>query len=99
MPDHVKAALQKIREDLAWRGPSGKTLAYAVIPRDQAEALIQHIDTALLNSGHCPICLGSVITGYGMAGGGMGVYLFCDDCQQVVTKFPDADDNRDPPRP
>jgi hypothetical protein len=29
--------------------------------------------------------------GYGMAGGGMGIYTFCDLCERVVDKVQDHD--------
>jgi len=31
--------------------------------------------------------------GYGLAGGGMGSYTYCNDCHQVIEKWPDADED------
>lgn len=38
--------------------------------------------------GKCPTCGNYLQTGFGLAGGGYGVYEYCDndDCQKVVTK-------------
>ena len=30
--------------------------------------------------------------GYGLAGGGMGAYIYCTDCNQVIEKTLDHDD-------
>ena len=39
----------------------------------------------------CPKCGGQTEDGFGMAGGGFGVYTYCTSCGEVVTKseFPD----------
>lgn len=34
----------------------------------------------------CPNCGGKTETGYGLAGGGMGVYSYCEKCGGVVSK-------------
>jgi len=31
--------LKKIEDDLAWRGPNGRTLGHVMLPREQAEYL------------------------------------------------------------
>ncbi len=38
--------------------------------------------------GTCPKCANVLQTGFGLAGGGYGVYEYCDSdsCQRVVTK-------------
>lgn len=35
---------------------------------------------------NCPKCNTEVIDGFGMAGGGMGVYGMCPKCERVVWK-------------
>ena len=39
-----KAALAKITEQLAWRGPNGKTMGHVVLKREVADALQKYID-------------------------------------------------------
>lgn len=34
----------------------------------------------------CPKCRGPVHVGFGLAGGGYGVYSYCDVCESVVSK-------------
>jgi hypothetical protein len=34
----------------------------------------------------CPTCKGELQQGFGLAGGGMGVYGFCEPCGRVVWK-------------
>ena len=34
----------------------------------------------------CPTCKGPLETGFGLAGGGMGVYGYCDKCEKIVWK-------------
>ncbi len=34
----------------------------------------------------CPACGGDLQDGYGMAGGGFGVYQYCDPCGKIVSK-------------
>ena len=36
--------------------------------------------------GICPRCGGLLEQGFGLAGGGFGVYEYCPTCAQVVTK-------------
>lgn len=61
-----------------------------------------HIDAAKKRSdlpdvggtdGKCPTCGGELEIGFGLAGGGYGVYEYCDNetCAKVVTKT-DEDD-------
>lgn len=42
--------------------------------------------------GKCPKCNSPTEDGFGLAGGGFGVYTYCPKCEEVVTKseFPDA---------
>lgn len=39
----------------------------------------------------CPRCGAETEMGYGLAGGGCGVYLWCDVCQDVVSKTQDEE--------
>ena len=41
----------------------------------------------------CPNCKekGNVMTGYGMFGGGMGPYVYCDTCGKVIAKSQDPE--------
>ena len=44
MPDadrdaKLAAALHKLDDDLGWRGPGGRVMAYMLLPRDLAEAV------------------------------------------------------------
>ena len=34
----------------------------------------------------CPACKGPLEMGFGLAGGGMGVYGYCEKCERVVWK-------------
>lgn len=38
--DDIAVAVAKIHEDLAWRGPNGKTLGHVVLDREKARALL-----------------------------------------------------------
>ena len=40
-------ALAKMDDDLAWRGPGGRTMAYILLPRDLAEAVRDEIRTRI----------------------------------------------------
>ena len=40
----------------------------------------------------CPICGGKVALGFGFAGGGLGCYTYCDNCQKVVSKSVEPED-------
>jgi len=37
-------------------------------------------------NGRCPKCGDDLETGFGLAGGGYGVYEFCDQCGDIITK-------------
>lgn len=37
----------------------------------------------------CPGRTGDFVAGYGLAGGGIGVYLSCDTCYKIVAKDQD----------
>lgn len=42
MPDRdamLRAALAKMEDDLQWRGPAGRTMAYVLLPRELAEVV------------------------------------------------------------
>jgi hypothetical protein len=43
------------------------------------------------SDGPCPKCGGKTQTGFGLAGGGYGVYAFCDSCGEVVSKTLEED--------
>ena len=58
-----------------------------------------HIDAAEKRSdlpdcgdtnGVCPQCKGGLQICYGLAGGGVGVYEYCEACGEVVTKTDEA---------
>lgn len=38
------------------------------------------------DTGRCPKCAGETEEGYGHAGGGLGIYTFCEPCGLIVTK-------------
>lgn len=42
--------------------------------------------------GVCPRCKRELELGFGLAGGGYGVYEFCPTCRIVVTKTQEKDD-------
>lgn len=42
-PLHVQA-IDKLRADLEWHGPSGKVMGHVVLPRALAQALLKAID-------------------------------------------------------
>jgi uncharacterized protein (UPF0212 family) len=35
---------------------------------------------------HCPACNSELQSGFGLAGGGYGVYMYCEKCERVVEK-------------
>ena len=35
----------------------------------------------------CPHCGGPLIDGFGLAGGGYGIYQYCEPCERVVFKL------------
>lgn len=41
----VQAAYVKLRDDLAWRGQTGKRMSYVAIPRVHAEALLKVLES------------------------------------------------------
>lgn len=43
------------------------------------------------HDGTCPTCSDELVTGYGLAGGGIGVYEYCERCRKVVSKTPDPE--------
>ena len=40
-PPPVAAAIAKIEEDLAWRGPNDRVMGYVVLPREAGVALLE----------------------------------------------------------
>lgn len=59
----------------------------------EPDQIIGHIASAEVRDGildHqvelCPKCGSQLIEGWGLAGGGMGVYGYCDPCGRVVWK-------------
>lgn len=44
------------------------------------------------NNGRCARCHGELESGFGLAGGSFGVYLYCDKCGEVVQKTEIHDD-------
>jgi len=40
----------------------------------------------------CPICHGELEDGYGLAGGGIGVYGYCPSCERIIWKCEDMGD-------
>lgn len=67
------------------------------MPNEVAKPLTIHIDAAEKNpslpdcgatDGMCPTCGHPLETGFGLAGGGYGVYEYCanEGCNKVVTK-------------
>lgn len=63
---------------------------------DENDKLLLHVDAAEKRDGlpgfdqdaPCPTCGGVVETGFGLAGGGYGVYSFCPACAVVISKSP-----------
>ena len=43
MTDAVDA-LERLKTELAWRGPNGKAMGHAMLPRHQAEALVELVE-------------------------------------------------------
>jgi hypothetical protein len=43
MSGQVKAAIDKLRDDLSWRGPNGKPLGYVCLPRELAQAVLDQL--------------------------------------------------------
>ena len=40
MTPELLAAIEKMETDLNWRGPGGRTMAYILLPRELAEAVL-----------------------------------------------------------
>jgi hypothetical protein len=58
------------------------------------DGTLVHVDSSSIREGildhqveKCPTCKGSLIDGFGLAGGGFGVYGYCDKCNRVVWKY------------
>ena len=64
----------------------------AMIHIDAAEKRVDLPDVGETD-GKCPSCGATLQTGFGLAGGGYGVYEYCasDECNRVVTKTDVAD--------
>ena len=39
-----------------------------------------------IREGKCPVCGGNLEQGFGLAGGGYGVYDYCHTCEAVLNK-------------
>lgn len=50
---------------------------------DNAETILPEYDQGIETS---PCCEAPVIDGFGLAGGGLGVYNYCDKCGKILTK-------------
>ena len=48
-----------------------------------------NIPDSSADTGKCPKCAGETEEGYGLAGGGMGSYTYCERCGIIVTKTED----------
>ena len=67
---------------------------------DEAEKLVVFIDSAEKDSAlpefdqdaPCPHCGGKTETGFGLAGGGFGIYAFCPACEMVTSKSEEPDE-------
>ena len=35
---------------------------------------------------YCPVCKTELEAGFGLAGGGYGVYMYCPKCEKIITK-------------
>jgi hypothetical protein len=63
------------------------------MPRDEDKTIF-HVDSAHKREElpefdqiePCPKCGGETETGYGMAGGGMGIYAYCPKCEVITSK-------------
>ena len=62
------------------------------------DKLVVHIEPAEVKEGvlryqvfECPTCKSGLQTGYGLAGGGLGPYGFCDKCEKIVWKCEDPE--------
>lgn len=49
-------------------------------------------DLSEVEGDRCPNCGGACEQGFGLAGGGFGPYLYCDNCGRVVAKYDIPDD-------
>jgi hypothetical protein len=44
------------------------------------------------SDGKCQYCGGETDVGYGLAGGGIGVYTYCTSCNRILDKTQDKED-------
>lgn len=54
-----------------------------VLHTDSAETTLPEYDQGILSS---PCCSALVVDGFGLAGGGFGVYNYCNHCGRILTK-------------
>lgn len=57
------------------------------------EPIIGHIASVEVRDGildhqvdECPTCKGPITDGFGLAGGGCGVYGYCEKCERIIWK-------------
>lgn len=50
------------------------------------DSATQHPDIPEAGPTHCPDCKVEAESGFGMAGGGMGVYTYCPSCGKMLSK-------------
>ncbi len=55
-------------------------------PTIHIDYLEQHPDIPEQGPDKCPKCNVEAECGYGMAGGGVGVYIYCPNCGQILSK-------------
>jgi hypothetical protein len=62
-----------------------------VIPFAHIDSSTQHPDIPEAGPTHCPECKVEAECGFGMAGGGMGVYTYCPSCGKMLSKIQTED--------
>lgn len=40
----------------------------------------------------CPHCAGPTESGFGLAGGGYGVYTYCPECERITSKSAESEE-------
>lgn len=84
---HQLPCLPRTGRAIRHRGEGVETLG------DKSKLICIHLDSASkrpdlpeYDPEKCPKCGGPVVDGFGLAGGGYGVYTYCDACGEIVSK-------------
>jgi hypothetical protein len=72
------AYIERLNE--TWCHPCADAITFIIDATEVREGILDHQVEC------CPECGGELIEGFGLAGGGLGVYGYCDPCGRVIWK-------------